>query len=115
MMRRFFWPVLATLLLEGWFLNLPLWLIVTAAAIAVSVRLACGVVKAHRVQEELIARFNDENPPQPSKSLAMPAGRHRGHHGQPSGPIGHLTSCISPSVPIIPSTAARAASSDVWP
>ena len=115
MMRRFFWPVLATLLLEGWFLNLPLWLIVTAAAIAVSVRLACGVVKAHRVQEELIARFNAENPPRPRKSLAMLAGRHRGHRGQPSGPIGHLTSCLRPSVPITPSTAARAASSDVWP
>jgi hypothetical protein len=70
-MRRFFWPLLATLLLEGWFLNLPLWWIVTAAAIALSVRLACGVVKAHRAQEELIARFNDENPPQPRKSLAM--------------------------------------------
>jgi hypothetical protein len=72
MMRRLFWPLLATLLLEGWFLNLPLWWIVTAAAMAVSVRLACEVVKAHRALEELIARFNDENPPQPRKSLAMP-------------------------------------------
>ena len=114
-MRRFFWTLLATLLLEGWFLNFPLWWIVTAPAIALSVRLTCGVVKAHRAQEELIARFNDENPPQPRKSSAMPAGRHRGHRGQPSGPIGHLTSCHSPSVPIIPLTAARAASSDVWP
>ena len=103
-MRRFFWPVLATLLLEGWFLNLPLWLIVTAAAIAVSVRLACGVVKAHRVQEELIARFNDEKPPQPRKSLAMPR-RASSPSPRPadidgafkwgqSGPTGHLTSCL---------------------
>jgi hypothetical protein len=72
MMRRLFWPLLATLLLGGWFLNLPLWWIVTAAAMAVSVRLACEVVKAHRAQKELIARFNDENPPHPRKSLAMP-------------------------------------------
>lgn len=71
-MRRLFWALLATLLLEGWFLNLPLWWIVTAAAIAVSVRLACEVVKANRALKELIARFNDENPPHPRKSLAMP-------------------------------------------
>lgn len=74
-MRRFFWPLLATLLLEGWFLDLPLWWIVTAAAIALSVRLACGVVKAHRAQEELIARFNDENPPHIRGTATDPGAR----------------------------------------
>jgi hypothetical protein len=125
-MRRFFWPLLATLLLEGWFLHLPLWWIVTAAAIALSVRLACGVVKAHRAQEELIARFNDENPPHPRKSLAMPR-RASSTSPRPADiggafKMGTVRSDWSfdqlpqsPSVPMRPSTAARAVSSDVGP
>jgi hypothetical protein len=38
MMRVLFWPLLAALLLEGWFLNLPVWWIVATAATALSVR-----------------------------------------------------------------------------
>jgi hypothetical protein len=53
MMRVLFWPLLAALLLEGWFLNLPVWWIVATAATALSVRLACEVVKAHRALENL--------------------------------------------------------------
>jgi hypothetical protein len=37
--------------------------------------LACGVVKAHRAQEELIARFNDENPPHIRGTATDPGAR----------------------------------------
>ena len=114
-MRRFFWTLLATLLLEGWFLNFPLWWIVTAPAIALSVRLTCGVVKAHRAQEELIARFNDENPPQPRRACRQPTLVALSEMGtvRSDWSLGQLPQ--SPTVPISPSTAARAVSSDVCP
>ena len=41
MMRRLFWPLSWLLLLEGFFLNLPLGWMVTAAAIAVFGYLVC--------------------------------------------------------------------------
>ena len=47
-MRRLFWPVLATLLLEGFFLGVQLVWMGTAAAIAFFVYLAYEAVRAHR-------------------------------------------------------------------
>jgi hypothetical protein len=60
MMRRLFWPLLAVLLLEGYFLNLPLGWMVAAAAIASFGCLACGAVRVHRELDEIIARMNAE-------------------------------------------------------
>ena len=60
MMRRLFWPLLAVLLLEGYFLNLPLGWMVAAAALASFGYLACEAVRAHRALDEIIARMNAE-------------------------------------------------------
>ena len=60
MMRRLFWPLSWLLLLEGFFLNLPLGWMVTAAAIAVFGYLVCEAIRAHRALNEMIARMNAE-------------------------------------------------------
>ena len=60
-MRRLFWPLLGIVLLEGFFLGIVWWAI-AAAALSVVVFLVCEAAKVHRTLEELIARFNAENP-----------------------------------------------------
>ena len=60
MMCRLFWPLSGVLLLEGFFLNLPLRWMVAAAAIALFGYLACEAIRAHRALTEIIARMNAE-------------------------------------------------------
>ena len=60
MMRRLFWPLSWLLLSEGFFLNLPLGWMVTAAAIAVFGYLVWEAIRAHRAVNEIIARMNAE-------------------------------------------------------
>jgi hypothetical protein len=60
MMRRLFWPLWWLLLLEGFFLNLPLGWMVTAPAIALFGYLVCEAIRAHRALNEIIARMNAE-------------------------------------------------------
>ena len=60
MMRRLFWPLLGVLLLEGFFLNLPLGWMVAATAIALFGYLVCEAIRAHRALNEMIARMNAE-------------------------------------------------------
>jgi hypothetical protein len=60
MMRRLFWPLLGVLLLEGFFLNLPLGWMVAATAIALFGYLVCEAIRAHRALNEIIARMNAE-------------------------------------------------------
>ena len=59
-MRRLFWPLSSVLLLEGFFLNLPVGWMVAAAAIASFGYLAYEAIRAHRAQVEIIARMNAE-------------------------------------------------------
>ena len=60
MMGRLFWPLSGLLLLEGFFLNLPLGWMVAAAAIALFGYLVCEAIRAHRDLNEIIARMNAE-------------------------------------------------------
>ena len=60
MMRRLFWPLSWVLLLEGFFLNLPLGWMVATAAIASFGYLACEAIRAHRALDDIIARMNAE-------------------------------------------------------
>ena len=55
-----FWPLSVVLLLEGLFLNRPLGWMVAAAAIALFGYLACEAIRAHRAQNDIIARMNAE-------------------------------------------------------
>ena len=59
-MRRLFWPFLGTVLLEGFFLGI-IWWAVAAVALAVVVFCFCEAVRVNRVQDALIAQFNEEN------------------------------------------------------
>jgi len=59
-MRRLFWPFLGTVLLEGFFLGI-IWWAVAAVALAVVVFWFCEAVRVNRVQDALIAQFNEEN------------------------------------------------------
>ena len=60
MMRRLFWPLSWLLLLEGFFLDVPLGWMVAAAAIALFGYLVCEAIRAHRALNEIIARINAE-------------------------------------------------------
>jgi hypothetical protein len=59
MMCRLFWPLSWVLVLEGYFLNLPLGWMVAAAAIASFGYLVYEAIRAHRALDEIIARMND--------------------------------------------------------
>lgn len=60
MMRRLYWPLSAAVLLEGFFLNLPLGWMIAAATTVLFVYLACEIVRAHRVLAEIVARMDAE-------------------------------------------------------
>ena len=64
-MRRLLWPMLATLLLEGFFLGVPLVWVGTAAAIAFFVYLACEAVRAYRNIVKAIDLVNAEKAARP--------------------------------------------------
>ena len=83
MMRRLFWPLSWVLLLEGFFLNLPLGWMVAAAAIASFGYLACEAIRAHRALDEVIAGMDAEIAARaeqadtgPSQLAAIGAQRH---------------------------------------
>ena len=60
MMRRLYWPLSVAVLLEGFFLNLPLGWMIAAATTALFAYSACEIVRAHRVLAEIVARMNAE-------------------------------------------------------
>ena len=66
MIRRLFWPLLGTFLLEGYLLGI-VWWAVAAAAIATVGYVMSEARNAHRGLVELMARFNADNPPPPPR------------------------------------------------
>jgi hypothetical protein len=59
-MWRLYWPILGTLLLEGFFLGVPLVCMGAATALAFIVYLTCEAVRAYRNIIEAIDRVNAE-------------------------------------------------------